>query len=283
MGRSGRDIIEAVLKGERNAAVLASLVQPSVKTPKAEIEAALSGEWRQEYLFELRHCYELYQDYHQKIDACDHEIEKLLKAEIQQKQQSGECTLLQGVKIKPKKAHKNEPRIGLQHLAAEFSGGLDISQIEGVGLGLILCLVCEVGMQLKAFPTAKHCSAWLRLAPQTKKTGGKIISSSTQKGKSRLASAFMHAANAIGNMKQDNYLVQFFKRIQYKKDRSVAIVATARKLAVIIWNMLVKKQAYNPVPPADYANKIRQQQLKQVQRKIRQLNIHEHELLFTPA
>ena len=99
------------------------------------------------------------------------------------------------------------------------------------------------------------------------------MSSNSGKGKGRLAVALMHAANAIGNMKEAGYLVQFFKRIQRKKGRSVAIVATARKLAVIIWNMLVKKAPYHPVVPAEYADKIRQHQVKQIQRKIRQLNI----------
>jgi transposase len=59
MGRSGKDIIEAILKGERNVKVLATLVQSTVKTSPKEIEAALTGDWREEYIFELRHCYEL--------------------------------------------------------------------------------------------------------------------------------------------------------------------------------------------------------------------------------
>jgi transposase len=278
MGRTGKDIIEAILKGERNAAVLASLAQPTVKTPKAEIEAALSGNWREEYIFELRHCCELYCHYLEKIDECDGEIERLLNAEIKRNQDEENLAKEQEIKIEKKKARKNEPRIGRQHLAAELSGGLDISLIEGVGLGFILCIVCEVGLDLKAFPTAKQFASWLRLTPDVKKTSGKVISSHSPKGKSRLAHALMHSATAIGNMKEGGYLVQFFKRIERKKGRSVAIVATARKLAVISWNMLVKKQSYSPVP-TEYLDKIRQQQVKQIQ----QLKIHENELIFTAA
>ena len=58
------------------------------------------------------------------------------------------------------------------------------------------------------------------------------------------------------------------------------MVATARKLAVIVWNMLVKKKPYNPDPPAEYQNKIRNNQIKNIQRKIRELNITENELIF---
>lgn len=281
MGRSGKDIIEAILKGERNAAVLASLVQPGVKASKAEIESALSGDWREEYIFELRQCFELYGYYHKKIEGCDERIQQLLQAEIARKQKEESLPVVgKERKIKKKKARKNESRIDLQRLSVELTGGVDISTIEGVGLGTILCLLSEVGIDLKSFPAAKQFTSWLRLSPDLKITGGKVISGKTKKGKNRLAHALMHAANAIGNMKTGNSLVHFFKRIEKKKQRSIAIVATARKLAVILWNMLVKKQPYNPEPPTEYLNKIRLNQVKNIQRKIRQLNIHENELMF---
>ena len=57
------------------------------------------------------------------------------------------------------------------------------------------------------------------------------------------------SANVIGNLKE-GHLNDFFRRINYKKGRSTAISATARKLAVIIWNMLSKGEQYNP--PTEY-------------------------------
>ncbi len=284
MGKSGKDIIEAILKGERNVKALASLVQPGVKASKAEIESALSGDWREEYIFELRQCYELYRYYHKKIDECDERIQHLLLEEIARKQKEEGLPLVEeNIKIKKKKARKNEPNINLQRMSAELSGGIDISAIEGVGLGTILCLISEVGIDLKSFPTAKQFASWLRVSPDLKITGGKVISGKTKKGKNRLAHALMYAANAIGNMKIGGPLVHFFKRIERRKQRSIAIVATARKLAVILWNMLVKKQPYNTEPPTEYLNKIRLNQVKHIQRKIRQLDILENELTFALA
>ena len=81
-------------------------------------------------------------------------------------------------------------------------------------------------------------------------------------------------------MKTGGYLVHFFKRIQRRSERSAAIIATANKLSKIIWNMLVKKQSYNPVIPKEYLDKIRKKEVKNLQRKISQLNIKEGELLF---
>ena len=280
MGRSGKDIIEAILKGERDAKVLASLAQPTVKTSKEEIVAALTGDWREEYIFELRQCYEIYQHYHKKIDECDEVIKQIVTAEVQRKQTEENLAKAEGVKIKKKKARKNEARINIQQLAVDLTGGVDISRIEGVGLGLVLCITSETGLDLKAFPTAKHFSSWLSVAPDIKKTGGKVINSRTRKGKGRLARALMHAANAIGNMKTGNYLVHFFKRIERRRGRPTAIIATANKLSKIIWNMLVKKQTYNPIMPKEYLDKIRKREVKNIQRKIKQLNIQEEEIVF---
>jgi len=103
VGLSGKDIIEAILKGERNPAALASLVQPGVKKSQAEITAALTGDWREEYIFELRQCYELYQYYHQKIDECDEEMKKIITKEIDRKQKEEGLAKVTEVKIKKKR------------------------------------------------------------------------------------------------------------------------------------------------------------------------------------
>ena len=108
----------------------------------------------------------------------------------------------------------------------------------------------EVGLEgIKKFESAKQFTAWLRLAPNNKFSGGKVLSHHLPKGSSRLKIAFRNTANAIGNLKE-GWLVDFFKRINYKKGRATAVSALARKLAVIIWNMIAKGQNYNP--PTQY-------------------------------
>ncbi len=99
------------------------------------------------------------------------------------------------------------------------------------------------------FETAKHFTSWLRLAPNNKISGGKVLSNKVPKGSNRLKIALRNAANAIGNLK-DTHLSDFFKRVLYRRDRTAAISATARKLAVIIWNMISKKIQYKP--PVEY-------------------------------
>jgi transposase len=74
-----------------------------------------------------------------------------------------------------------------------------------------------------------------------------VLSNKIPKGSNRLKLALRNTANAIGNLKSSTPLADFFKRIYFRKGRVSAISATARKLAVIIWNMVVKQIPYvNP-------------------------------------
>ena len=77
--------------------------------------------------------------------------------------------------------------------------------------------------------------------------GRNAIQSRTSEGSNRLKIALRNAANAIGNLKESTPLRDFFQRINFRKGRVSAVSATARKLAVIIWNMTVKGLPYlNP-------------------------------------
>ena len=118
--------------------------------------------------------------------------------------------------------------------------------IEGVSHSTVLTLISEVGEEgFKKFPTARHFTSWLRLAPNNKISGGKVLSHHIPKGSNRLKIALRQSANAIGNLK-DTHLSDFFRRVSYRRGRQAAVSATARKLAVILWIMLSKKIPYQP-------------------------------------
>ena len=119
-------------------------------------------------------------------------------------------------------------------------------KIEGLSHATVLTIMSEVGPDgFKKFESAKQFASWLRLAPNNKISGGKVLSNKIPKGSNRLKIALRNAANAIGNLK-DTHLSNFFKRVLYRRGRTAAVSATARKLAVIIWNMIAKKVAYKP-------------------------------------
>jgi len=137
-------------------------------------------------------------------------------------------------------------------------------KIEGVGHSTILTIMSEIGPDgFKKFKTAKHFASWLRLAPNNKISGGKLLSNKIPKGSNRLKIALRNAANAIGNIKE-THLSDFFRRVAYRRGRTAAVSATARKLAVIIWNMVVNKIAYRP--PTEYLFLDQKRKMKLVQR-----------------
>jgi transposase len=100
-GKSGQAIIQAIIKGERNGEKLAELADWRVKKSKEEIAKALTGDWREDLVFELKQSYEIYLLLHKKIEESDKEIERLLKQEIEiQKQQNKTISEYKTVKKK---------------------------------------------------------------------------------------------------------------------------------------------------------------------------------------
>lgn len=241
-GLTGMAIIESICKGETNADNLAALRNGNCKKTEAEIARALQSIKRPDYLFALRQELHLYKQYQQQIASCDIEIEKA----IQQSIATDENKKLLKASAKPhKRVNKNAPKnFDLNQLSYQYFNGIDLMAIEGVSHSTDIALMSKVGYEgVKKFETAKQFSNWLRLSPNTKKTGGKVISSHLPKGSNRLKIALRNAANAIGNLK-DTHLSDFFKRISFRRGRAAAVSATARKLAVVIWKMIVKNVPY---------------------------------------
>ncbi len=156
--------------------------------------------------------------------------------------------------------------------------------IEGVGDSLIMSLISEIGLEgIKKFETAKQFASWLRLAPNNKISGGKILSHHIPKGSSRLKIAFRNTANAIGQLKE-GWLVDFFRRINFKKGRIAAVSALARKLSVIVWNMIVKGVAYQP--PVQYLCLDEKRKLglvKRIKKQIAKFELTDQDLGFATS
>jgi len=274
-GRSGITIIEAILAGEHDPSHLASLVDIRTKRSKEEIAASLHGSLREEFLFELKAYLNFYKFYNQALVECDSTIEQLLikyTPEIPISPEQGK--ILKGYN---RKKTKNAPEFNVSKVAFQYFK-TDLFAIPGISHNTVLCLMTNLGNDIVKFPSAKAFASWLRLVPNNKITGGRIISSRTKPGKNCIATALRNAANSIGNQK-DHDLSPFFKRIAYKKGRVAAITATARKLAVIIWNMITKTQPYSKTEVQLNNEKYRKIKMRQVQKNISSLQLNREELI----
>jgi hypothetical protein len=211
-----------------------------------------------------------------KIGKCDVAIEKLLKTEI--KKDPNKKALVTETKVH-KRVNKNAPKnMDINQIAYQYFNGVDLLNVEGVSQGTVITLMSEIGNEgFKKFETAKQFSSWLRLSPNNKISGGKVLSNKIPKGSNRLKIALRNAANAIGNLK-DTHLSIFFNRVCFRRGRAAAISATARKLAVIIWNMIVKAIPYNPPTMYEFLDQKRKRKVQEMKKLIHKFNVSTDEL-----
>ncbi len=246
VGLTGLKIIRAIALGETDPKKLASLRHYNCKKSEEEIAKALHSNGRKDFLYALKDELDTYEFIQKKIRECDDQIAEKLNEIIGKDPEKQEHY----IDPKPhKRINKNTPKsIDINLKSYQIFKGIDLLAIEGMSYSTVLAIMSEVGYDgISKFKTAKHFTSWLRLAPNNKISGGKILSSKIGKGSSRLKIALRNAANAIGNLKESTPLRDFFHRINFRKGRVSAITATARKLATIIWNMVTKRVHYeNP-------------------------------------
>lgn len=273
-GTSGLRIIRAILAGERDKHVLAGMVESGVKKSKDEIASAINGNWREELLFQLGDQLSIYERYQGSITEIERKIEDVFKR-LNKDKSHPEQPALQ----KRKRTQKGQYKIDVTKLSYQYYG-VNLMDIEGVAQNTIMTLISEVGSDIKKFPSAKAFTSWLRLCPNNKISGGKILSSRTPKQRNLLGLALRNCANTIGQRK-DGALKSFFSRIAFKKGRAAAITATARKLGVIIWSMINSQQQYAPIQIEIYDQRLKNNIIKNLKRNIKKWNISPEELLIS--
>ena len=262
-GKTGLLIIEAILAGERDPEVLADLRDRRIKASREDIIKSLEGHWTSEYLFELKQCYQLYCTHRRMIDDCDKEIEKQLIEQIASKNEG----LIPDIpKVKRKvSGKKHKVSFNLTGYLKEILK-VDVTEIFGISEISALTILSEVGTDMSKWKTEHHFTSWLGLAPNTKISGGKVISSRIMKKKHHAGQAFRIAANSLSNSKSP--LGDHYRRIRAKAGAAKAVVATARKLAIIYYMMVANEEAFNPKVLQDFQKKYKEKKINQLKRKI---------------
>ncbi len=196
-------------------------------------------------MFALRQAVELYDFYSSKVVECDREVEGCLR-ELNDRREPPSATL---PKPRSKSRPKNEPDYDVRDALYTLVGGVDLTQIHGLGPYSALRIVAECGTDMSRWRTAKHFTSWLTLAPGSKISGGKVLSARTRRSANR-ATALLRMA-AIGVSRSSTALGAFFRRLAARVGKAKAVTATARKIAVIFYNTLRHGAAYVD-PGVDY-------------------------------
>lgn len=263
-GKTGMDIIEAIIAGERRPEELAKLRDYRVKSSEATVAKALEGHWRSEHLFELAQAVELYKVYQEKIADCDRQIRTLLDTF----EDRSEGILPPRTENRSRRSQHNAPSFDARRELYRMSG-VDLTCIEGIESHTALKLISEIGLDMTKWPTVKHFTSWLGLCPGSNITGGKLKSSKTKPSANRAASALRLAANSLH--RSNSALGAFLRRKKAQLGAPAAITATAHKLARLVYSMLKNGTEYTDAGQDYYERQHRQRVIKNLTKRARQL------------
>lgn len=262
-GQTGMAIVRAIVAGERDARQLAALRGKRCRKSEEEFARYLTGNWREEQLFNLGQALELYDTLQKQIAVYEQRREDEIRALTPQER-----------KQMPPPKHPNaakEKAIGARGERAwrddlfRFAE-VDLTPIDGISVGTARTILTEVGLDLSAFPGEKHFVSWLRLAPRTAVSGGKPLprNKSGGRGSNRVAAVLRMAAVAL--QRSHSALGAHFRRIARRKGYRVAVFATARKLARLVYRMLRWGQDYVDIGAQAYELRFRQLRIAGMQR-----------------
>jgi transposase len=202
-------VIEALIRGETNADQLVKLVYGNTKNKQSgKLKEALTGNFKEHHRQSLKWAKEQYDLYVKQIQECVLCMEKIC-----QEHYSQEIVLLQSIP-------------GISKISA-------------------MCIIAETGVDMSVFENSGKIAGWAGLRPRNDESAGKFKSKAITKGNKYLRTILVLAAWAASRTK-GSYFKEKFNRLALRKSSKKAIVAIARKMLVIIWNMLNEKKPYNP-------------------------------------
>lgn len=259
-GMTGMRIIRAILAGERDPKTLAAMRDVRCHSSAETIEAALVGNYQPEHLFALKQAVALHDFYQEQITQCDREIEQVLAVLSSEKPAPSEPLPNRRCLRTAINALDFDVRPSLYQLV-----GTDLTQIHGIGPYVALRMISECGTDLSRWPSAKHFTSWLSLAPGCKISGGKILSARTRKTGNRITPLLRMAAVTVG--RTNTALGAFYRRLAARIGKAKAVTATARKIAVLFYNAMRFGMNYLD-PGADfYEAHYRERVVKQLHRR----------------
>lgn len=275
VGVTGMRIIRAIVDGVHDPATLAQHRDVRCKASAETIREALAGNYRPEHIFALRHALEIYDFLQTKIVECDAEL-----ATVLQSLNADRRSPAQPIPAVRHQRGKNEPCFEIRGALYTLLGA-DLSQIHGLGPYTVLRLIAECGDDMTKWPTVKHFTSWLTLAPGNKISGGRILSSKTRRSSNRAAALLRMVAVNVG--KTQTALGAFYRRLAARIGKAKAVTATARKLAVLFYNALRFGLTYVDPGVQYYESRYRERVLESLQRRARQMGFTLVETTGVPA
>ncbi len=261
-----RDMLEALIAGERDPKVLAGLARGKMKAKHAALIEALTGR------FDDHHA-ELARMLLDQVDALNAQIGKLTTriGELIAAIPSAQGVGADGT---------TGPAAGTSPGAPVLPAAARLDEVTGIGLDGAQAIIAEIGLDMSRFPAAAHLVSWAKLSPRTIQSGTSSRSGRTGKGNPYLKGILGEAAAAAA--RTGTFPGERCRRIVKRRGKLKALVAVARSILVIIWNLLASPAARHHDLGSGY-HASRTDTGKKVRNHIRQLEAPGYTVALTQA
>jgi transposase len=261
-GTTGQAIITAILRGERDPHKLAELRDPHVKASEEQIAQSLEGNWQPDLLFVLKQEQDGYEFCQKQMAECDRQLAQYL----QQREDRSQGAPLPEEKRKGrlKKKRGNAPQFDLREGLFRLTG-TDLTRIDSIDVMTATTIVSEAGYDMSKWETEHHFVSWLRLCPDNRISGAKVIGKGRLPTNNPISIALKMAASCL--RLSDTYLGAQFRRLRTRLGAPVAIKAMAAKLARLVYRMLRSGMKYVDKGADFYELQHRQLKVKQLKWK----------------
>ncbi len=222
-----------------------------------EIGEHLTGTWRKEHVFNLAMALRHYDELEAMIAAYDVQLQKELAALTPQERKDQPPP--SHPSASKEKAIRRRGDQTMRQRLYEFAG-MDVTRVDGISTGAAQVVLTEVGVDLSAFPSEHNFVSWCHLCPRSAISGGKVLRKKNKgMGATRVSAVLRMAALSLARSK--TALGAYFRQVARRKGGAVAIFATARKLAILIYRMLRYGQDYVDIGERAYEAQYQQRRL----------------------
>ncbi len=265
-GVTGQAIIKAILAGERAPQKLAAFRDPRVQANEEEIARYLQGNWQPDLLFLLKQEQNAYEFCQRQMAECDRQLAQYLQEREDRSQGAPLPEEKRKERLKKKKG--NKPQFDLRERLFRMTG-TDLTRIDGIDVVTATTIISEAGYDMSKWATDNHFVSWLRLCPDNRISGNKVIGKGRLPTNNPMSIALKMAASTLRQSK--TYLGAQFRRLRTRLGAPIAIKAMAAKLARLIYRMLRYGMKYVDRGAALYELRHRELQVHQLKWKAAKL------------
>ena len=272
-GVTGMKILGAIVAGERDPHVLASMRDWRCKRSESEIAGELTGSWREEHLFTLGQAYETLVFLDQRIAAFDRKIRSMY-AKL-----AAESDKPDPPEPEDRGRRKDKVDASSKGNLAKFLGGFDPTTLDGVDFGLAAAIVAETGADLSMFQNEARFISYIGLKPSLGKSAGKNVRTGRRaRNTSRIGQYFRQAAFTL--TKPDCEMGARCRCVRSRTCPATAIKDVARELAKRYYRGVRFGQRYVDIGETAYLQRRRERMLHSMKRNIAKLQTSAEELGF---